>query len=61
VFTGPDPENTGIGDLRKAKSRLGLSHEKLPDGGASLFGSEGAEVDLAEIEVFASPEIAAMY
>eukprot|EP00471_Norrisiella_sphaerica_P005228 CAMPEP_0184489624 /NCGR_PEP_ID=MMETSP0113_2-20130426/15962_1 /TAXON_ID=91329 /ORGANISM="Norrisiella sphaerica, Strain BC52" /LENGTH=237 /DNA_ID=CAMNT_0026873157 /DNA_START=127 /DNA_END=840 /DNA_ORIENTATION=- len=60
VFTGPDPVDTGIGDLRNAKSRLGLSHEKLPGGGTSLFG-EGGRAELEEVEVFASPEIAKLY
>jgi len=61
VFTGPDPRDTGIGDLRTAKSRLGLSHSKGKDGETSLFGSEGNEVQLVELEIFVSPEIALMY
>ncbi|GAB5369045.1 hypothetical protein AAMO2058_001371700 [Amorphochlora amoebiformis] len=60
VFTGPDPEGVAIGNLQKAKSKLGLSHERGPDGRDSLFGSDN-KVILSELEVYCSPEIAAMY
>ncbi|KAI8530210.1 hypothetical protein RHMOL_Rhmol11G0038100 [Rhododendron molle] len=58
-FAGPDT-NSGIGDLRQAKSRLGLSYAKRPDGKESLFGDELKAV-LAEVEVFCSPQIASLY
>ncbi|KQJ88923.1 uncharacterized protein LOC100824011 [Brachypodium distachyon] len=60
VFTGPDAAGVGVGDLRSARSRLGLSYARREDGKGSLFGDENrAEVD--EVLVFCSPEIAAMY
>ncbi|KAE9447876.1 hypothetical protein C3L33_20222, partial [Rhododendron williamsianum] len=58
-FAGPDT-NSGIGDLRQAKSRLGLSYAKRPDGKESLFGDEFKAV-LEEVEVFCSPQIASLY
>ncbi|KAF5190983.1 Tldc domain protein [Thalictrum thalictroides] len=58
-FAGPDT-NSGIGDLRQAKSRLGLSYAKRKDGKESLFGDESkATVD--EVMVFCSPYIASLY
>ncbi|XP_057520328.1 uncharacterized protein LOC130800737 [Amaranthus tricolor] len=59
VFTGPDA-NSGVGDLRQAKSRLGLSYSKRPDGKESIFGDESNAV-LEEIQVFCSPDIARLY
>ncbi|KAF2308751.1 hypothetical protein GH714_015582 [Hevea brasiliensis] len=38
-FAGPDT-NSGIGDLRQAKSRLGLSYAKRADGKESIFGED---------------------
>jgi len=58
-FAGPDT-NSGIGDLRQAKSRLGLSYAKREDGKESLFGDEG-RASLAEVQVFCSPYIASLY
>ncbi|KAM0940238.1 putative TLDc domain-containing protein [Dioscorea sansibarensis] len=59
VFTGPD-SSSGVGDLRQAKSRLGLSYAKREDGKDSLFG-EDCRATLVEVEVFCSPQIASMY
>ncbi|KAJ4819130.1 Interferon-induced protein 44 [Rhynchospora pubera] len=59
VFTGPDA-STGIGDLRQAKSRLGLSYAKRHDGKESIFGDEG-KAALSEVQVFCSPQIASLY
>lgn len=58
-FAGPDT-NSGIGDLRQAKSRLGLSYAKREDGKESLFGDE-TKATLEEVEVFCSPQIASLY
>ncbi|KAI4315141.1 hypothetical protein L6164_027984 [Bauhinia variegata] len=58
-FAGPDT-NSGIGDLRQAKSRLGLSYAKRKDGKESLFGDE-SRATLEEVEVFCSPQIASLY
>lgn len=58
-FAGPDT-NSGIGDLRQAKSRLGLSYAKRADGKESLFGDESKAV-LDEVLVFCSPQIASLY
>lgn len=58
-FAGPDT-NSGIGDLRQAKSRLGLSYAKRKDGKESLFG-DGNRATLEEVEVYCSPQIASMY
>lgn len=58
-FAGPDT-NSGIGDLRQAKSRLGLSYAKRADGKESLFGDE-SRATLVEVEVFCSPQIASLY
>lgn len=59
VFTGPDA-NSGVGDLRQAKSRLGLSYAKRPDGKESIFGDK-SNAALEEIQVFCSPDIARLY
>ncbi|KAH0749121.1 hypothetical protein KY290_028353 [Solanum tuberosum] len=58
-FAGPDT-NSGVGDLRQAKSRLGLSYAKRPDGKESLFGDESKAV-IDEVLVFCSPQIASLY
>ncbi|KAI7989124.1 hypothetical protein LOK49_LG13G01785 [Camellia lanceoleosa] len=58
-FAGPDT-NSGVGDLRQAKSRLGLSYAKRPDGKESLFGDEN-RATLEEVQVFCSPQIASLY
>ncbi|OEL35702.1 hypothetical protein BAE44_0003280 [Dichanthelium oligosanthes] len=59
VFTGPD-SSAGVGDLRSARSRLGLSYARRADGKESLFGDEG-RAELAEVLVFCSPHIASLY
>lgn len=58
-FAGPDT-NSGIGDLRQAKSRLGLSYAKRKDGKDSIFGDANRAV-VAEVQVFCSPQIASLY
>lgn len=58
-FAGPDT-NSGVGDLRQAKSRLGLSYAKRPDGKESLFGDE-FRATIGEVLVFCSPQIASLY
>ncbi|GER47194.1 IMP-specific 5'-nucleotidase 1 [Striga asiatica] len=58
-FAGPDT-NSGVGDLRQAKSRLGLSYAKRADGKESLFGDE-PKATLDEVLVFCSPQIASLY
>lgn len=58
-FAGPDT-NSGIGDLRMAKSRLGLSYAKRKDGKESIFGDE-SKVTLGDVLVFCSPYIASLY
>ncbi|EPS74488.1 hypothetical protein M569_00267 [Genlisea aurea] len=58
-FAGPDT-NSGVGDLRRAKSRLGLSYAKRPDGKESLFGDE-SKASLVQVLVFCSPYIASLY
>ncbi|CAH8338356.1 unnamed protein product [Eruca vesicaria subsp. sativa] len=58
-FAGPDT-NSGIGDLRMAKSRLGLSYAKRKDGKESIFGDE-TKVNLDDVLVFCSPYIASLY
>ena len=59
-MAGPDSDAAGAGDLRTAKSRLGLSYEALPGiGGKSLLGSK--EAKLKEVRVFYCPEIAKLY
>lgn len=59
VFTGPD-SSSGVGDLRLAKSRLGLSYAKRPDGKESIFGDE-SKATLDQVLVFCSPQIASLY
>lgn len=58
-FAGPDT-NSGVGDLRQAKSRLGLSYAKREDGKDSLFGDE-YKATLEEVQVFCNPQIASLY
>ncbi|KAJ6347824.1 hypothetical protein OIU76_004338 [Salix suchowensis] len=58
-FAGPDT-NSGIGDLRQAKSRLGLSYAKREDGKESIFGDD-SRATLDEVQVFCSPQIASLY
>lgn len=58
-FAGPDT-NSGVGDLRQAKSRLGLSYARRVDGKESLFGDE-SKATLEEVLVFCSPQIASLY
>ncbi|KAI3727883.1 hypothetical protein L6452_16504 [Arctium lappa] len=58
-FAGPDT-NSGVGDLRQAKSRLGLSYAKRADGKESLFGDE-SKACLEDVLVFCSPQIASLY
>ncbi|PKA66762.1 hypothetical protein AXF42_Ash003417 [Apostasia shenzhenica] len=58
-FAGPD-SNFGVGDLRRAKSRLGLSYARRKDGKESIVGDE-IRADLAEVMVFCSPYIASLY
>jgi len=60
-FAGPDSPTQGAGDLRTAKSRLGLAYAALPAGQASLRGGAAAAARLAEVEVFISPALAALY
>ncbi|KAK4787717.1 hypothetical protein SAY86_011550 [Trapa natans] len=59
VFTGPD-SSSGVGDLRQAKSRLGLSYAKRKDGKESIFGDE-TRAAIDEVQVFCSPQIASLY
>ncbi|XP_078446120.1 TLDc domain protein [Wolffia australiana] len=59
VFTGPDA-SSGAGDLHQAKSRLGLSYAKRPDGKTSIFG-DAPTAELAEVQVFCCPRIATLY
>ncbi|XP_040384942.1 uncharacterized protein LOC102717195 [Oryza brachyantha] len=59
VFTGPD-SSAGAGDLRSARSRLGLSYARRPDGQESLFGDD-SRAELDEVLVFCSPQIASLY
>lgn len=74
-FAGPDSPTQGAGDLRTAKSRLGLSYAELPKRGngrrRSLFGKgaeEGGgggegrdEATLKEVTVYFAPELAKLY
>ncbi|THU50225.1 hypothetical protein C4D60_Mb06t17890 [Musa balbisiana] len=59
VFTGPDA-SSGVGDLRQAKSRLGLSYAKREDGKQSVFG-DVPKATLVEVQVFCCPQIASLY
>ncbi|CAN6381081.1 unnamed protein product [Urochloa humidicola] len=56
VFTGPD-SSAGVGDLRSARSQLGLSYARRPDGKESLLGDAG-RAELDDVLVFCSPTIA---
>ncbi|KAK8952332.1 hypothetical protein KSP39_PZI004509 [Platanthera zijinensis] len=58
-FAGPET-NSGVGDLRRAKSRLGLSYARRADGRDSIFGDE-ARATMAEVQVFCCPKIADLY
>lgn len=49
-FSEPDT-NSGIGDFRRAKSRLGLSYAKRKDGKESLLGDDSSAT-LEEVLVF---------
>lgn len=74
-FAGPDSPTQGAGDLRTAKSRLGLSYSELPEGRngerRSLFGKKSAEggggggerdeAILKEVTVYFAPELAKLY
>ena len=53
-------EDTGIGDLRTAKSRLGIAYALTEQGEDSLVGAERT-AELVEVEVYYAPEIAALY
>ncbi|CAM6101533.1 unnamed protein product [Calypogeia fissa] len=60
-LSGPETDSDQAqGQLSEARSRLGLSYAKRPDGKDSLFGDD-KKATLVEIEVFCSPAIAAMY
>ena len=61
-ISGPDSPTLGAGDLHTAKCRLGLAYETIPAfyQQTSLFGNS-KQADLAEVEVYYSPEIAALY
>lgn len=58
-FAGPDT-NSGVGDLKFAKSRLGLSYAKRSDGKDSVFGDDRTAT-LVDVLVFCSPQIADLY
>lgn len=58
-FAGPDT-NSGVGDLRRGKSRLGLSYARRADGGESIFGDD-ARATMVEVQVFCCPRIADLY
>ncbi|KAL0026643.1 hypothetical protein WJX79_000393 [Trebouxia sp. C0005] len=62
-ISGPDSPTLGAGDLHSAKCRLGLAYELLPKylKQTSLFGGSEKTATLAEVEVYFSPEIAALY
>jgi hypothetical protein len=62
-ISGPDSPTLGAGDLHNAKCRLGLAYELLPKylKQTSLFGGSEKTATLAEVEVYFSPEIAALY
>eukprot|EP00741_Cyanophora_paradoxa_P021869 tig00021374_g21110.t1 len=60
-FTGPEVGTLAFGDLREARSRLGLSYARRSDGADSLFGEGERAARLVEIDAFCCPEIAAMY
>lgn len=58
-FAGPDT-NSGAGDLRFAKSRLGLSYAMRSDGKDSVFGDDRT-ASLVDVHVFCCPQIADLY
>lgn len=62
-IAGPDSQTLGAGDLHTAKSRLGLAYERLPKSlkQTSLFGGSDKAATLTEVEVYFSPDIAALY
>lgn len=62
-ISGPDSPTLGAGDLHNAKCRLGLAYELLPKylKQTSLFGGSKKTATLAEVEVYFSPELAALY
>ena len=62
-MAGPDSPTAGAGDLHTAKCRLGLAYERLPESckQTSLFGGSEKTATLAEVEIYYSPEIAALY
>ena len=61
-ISGPDSPTFGAGDLHTAKCRLGLAYETIPAQykQISLFGSS-KQAQVAEVEVYFCPEIAALY
>lgn len=59
-ISGPGAEDTGIGDLRTVKSRLGIAYALTEQGEDSLVGAERT-AELVEVEVYYAPEIAALY
>lgn len=62
-ISGPESPTLGAGDLRTAKCRLGLAYEHLPKAlkQTSLFGGSEKTATLAEVVVYYSPELAALY
>ena len=75
-FAGPDSPTQGAGDLRTAKSRLGLSYSELPpkkngerrslfgrggNGGKTGGGDGRDEASLKEVTVYFAPELAKLY
>jgi len=65
-FAGPDSPTVGAGDLKSARSRLGLQYAAREDG-RTLFGGNGG-VDggrcgaaLVEVEAYCAPDLAALY
>lgn len=63
-FTGPELRREGTsGDLRVAKSRLGLSYEQIPPqyGQTSIFGGDASTAELQEVEIYYCPNIAKLY
>lgn len=65
-FAGPDSPTVGAGDLKQARSRLGLAYAAREDG-RTLFGGDAsvdggrARVTLAEVEAWCAPDVAALY
>lgn len=58
-FAGPDT-NSGVGDLRFGRSRLGLSYAKRSDGKDSIFGDKRSAT-VVDVLVFCCPQIAQLY